>query len=529
MNILVSTMGKYLDIGANVIELMKERIPIDKIGFFVANSKHFKSFAKTNSFLKTNDVMLLKEWEYTLIPPGVKPNIQRITSFERRLGDPTLWNALMADRRVFFGEYCKSKQDYTPRYSYEELMVILDQALCSIENFFKILSPDLVLSFGTSVLGDYLIYLFAKNKGIPYLQLKATKVKNYIALHDSPIEFSSLITKRYANESPLSDDILEEARSYFEDILQKGLKYEGAILSSHSRLMKRLIPGPLNVLKGVYGSLKNYSDPILRKDCHIPGRFRSSIHYNVSQPVKSYLVERKLRKHKKFVEFDDLSASGDFFFFPLHFEPEVSLQVFGRPYQNQIELIRNIALSAPVGTKIIVKEHPRSIGFRPYAYYRKLLDIPNVYLIDPFIKAYHVVPHAQIVAVITGSIGLEAAVLGKPVITFGNAAYNILPDSMVRQIVNLNTLGMQIKVFLKNYSYERKYIEKYIGSIIDGSTPVDLYSALIGKNERNFENMRNLTEKERVREGYSNLIEYYIRQFRIIGLDNGERSLKGDF
>ena len=82
---------------------------------------------------------------------------------------------------------------------------------------------------------------------------------------------------------------------------------------------------------------------------------------------------------------------------------------------------------------------------------------------------------------------------------------------------------------MKNYSYERKYIEKYIGSIIDGSTPVDLYSALIGKNDRNYENLRNLTEKERVRVGYSNLIEYYIRQFRIIGLDTGELFLKGNF
>jgi len=518
MNILVSTMGKYLDIGATIIELMKERIPIDKIGFFVANSKYFKSFTKTNSFLKTNEVMLLKEWEYTLVPPGVKPNIQRITSFERKLGDPTLWNALLADRRVFFGEYCKSKQDYAPRYSYDELMVILEQALCSIEFFFKNLSPDIVLSFGTSVLGDYLIYLFARSKNIPYFQLKATKIKNYIALHDSPMEFSSLITKRYTNASPLSQEILEEAHSCFEDILKKGLKYEGAILSSHSRLMKRLVPAPLNVLKSVYGALKNYRDPIIRKDCHIPGRFRSSIHYNVSQPVKSYLVERKLKKHKKFVEFDHLPACDNFFFFPLHFEPEVSLQIFGRPYQNQIELIRNIALSAPVGTKIIVKEHPRSIGFRPYAYYRKLLDIPNVYLIDPFIKAYRIIPYAQLVAVITGSIGLEAAVLGKPVITFGNAAYNILPDSMVLQITNLNTLGMQIESFLKNYHYEQKYIEKYIGSIIDGSTPVDLYSALIGKNNRNYENLKNLTEKERIMVGYSNLIEYYIKQFKTIGI-----------
>ena len=106
MNIIVSTMGKHLEIGARIVELLKERVFFEKIGFLVANSKYFKRFNNENSFLKDHDVRLVKEWEYTRIPRGARPDLERIISYEKRIGDPTFWNALMADRRIFFGKYC---------------------------------------------------------------------------------------------------------------------------------------------------------------------------------------------------------------------------------------------------------------------------------------------------------------------------------------------------------------------------------------------------------------------------------------
>ena len=46
---------------------------------------------------------------------------------------------------------------------------------------------------------------------------------------------------------------------------------------------------------------------------------------------------------------------GDFIFFPLHAEPEVSIFLYGRPFHNQIELIRTISMSMPINFKLIVK------------------------------------------------------------------------------------------------------------------------------------------------------------------------------
>src|SRR5690606_8466235 len=142
---------------------------------------------------------------------------------------------------------------------------------------------------------------------------------------------------------------------------------------------------------------------------------------------------------------DALASRGRFAFFPLHFEPEVSIQVFGRPYQNQIEVVRALALALPADVALLVKEHPRSIGFRPVRYYEKLLEIPNVRLVDPRLPSINVVTHADLVAVISGTIGLEAAILGKPVLAFGRPTYSVLPDDIVTKVTDLWRLPDQVR------------------------------------------------------------------------------------
>jgi hypothetical protein len=262
----------------------------------------------------------------------------------------------------------------------------------------------------------------------------------------------------------------------------------------------------------------NFSDPTIRFDCHIPGSIIPSLYYNFIQPLKALIIEKKLRRNEKYLEYHELSAIGEFIFFPLHFEPEVSLQVFGRHYQNQIELVRNIAMSAPVEIKVVVKEHPRSIGYRPFSYYRKLLEIPNVYLADPFIKANNIVQNCTLVSVIAGSIGLEAAILQKPVITFGEVPYNVLPKTMVRPIKDLSSIGGQIIDLKKNYKYCQKSLEKYIYSFVKGSVPLDFYTAFLSKKNRYSENADNLGDNQRIQGGYDRLVNYCLSRFKDNGL-----------
>ena len=269
MNIIVSTMGKGLDLGVNLMGLLKGKMKIGKMGFLVADSKYFFEFSKQDHFFEKNNVSLVKEWEYTDVSKKQLPDYELIQNYENELADLTFWNSLMADRRIFFGPYCKYKQDYPSRFAYEQLLVILQQAIEQIKGLYDDIKPDVVISFGTATLGDYLIYLFAKQRQVKYRQLKATKIKNYVALNDTPCDISSHILNFYNSTETIPISILDIAGDYLDEVSQKGLKYEGAILSGRSILMKRLYGAPFNMLKSIYSNIVNQMNPVIAKDCLI--------------------------------------------------------------------------------------------------------------------------------------------------------------------------------------------------------------------------------------------------------------------
>jgi CDP-glycerol glycerophosphotransferase (TagB/SpsB family) len=168
-------------------------------------------------------------------------------------------------------------------------------------------------------------------------------------------------------------------------------------------------------------------------------------------------------------------------FFPLHTEPEVSLLVYGRPFVNQIEIVRMLALSLPVDTVLVVKEHPWMVGKRSLAAYKKMLDIPRVRFADPALEARLLVKQAVLVAVVTGSVALEAAMLNKPVITFGDCPYNLLPDTMVRRCADPRRLQVMIREVLGQHKADEEALLAYVTAVFDTSVSANLYSVLLGK------------------------------------------------
>lgn len=307
----------------------------------------------------------------------------------------------------------------------------------------------------------------------------------------------------------IDKEALYQARKYLVSVQESGVKYEGAILN------KKYIE-PLNVIKflikGAYAEIKRKFNVVYRRDNHLENYFLLQLYEKVINPI-TYYIQHKVFRNKT-LNYKELDQHGPFVFYPLHFEPEVSIQVTGRPYQNQIELIRNIALNLPAGMKVLVKEHPRSKGFRSMSYYRKLLEMPNVRMVDISIPTNIVVKHASLVSVISGSTGLEAAIIGRPVLTFGLPPYNVLPSSMVRHVKDLNRLGWEIKDLLKSYLKDEKKLERYISAFIKGSAPVDLYTVLLSKSGRLKVRDNQVTEIDSETEEYKVLSNYFNKRIQ---------------
>lgn len=128
----------------------------------------------------------------------------------------------------------------------------------------------------------------------------------------------------------------------------------------------------------------------------------------------------------------DRLSGRPFVFFPLHFEPEATTLVHGSYFENQKEVVRNLARSVPAGWDLVVKEHFFMRGARELAFYRELREIPNVRLMPFSVPTNRLILDARVVAVIASTTGLEASFIGKPVVMFGDYPWDYSP--MVRKV-----------------------------------------------------------------------------------------------
>jgi len=424
-------------------------------------------------------VPTLKEWEITTEARAVKPDMARLKALQAELPS-SLWHAILADRRVIFGKHCKVRQDYRSRYNEEQMLSILDVATHQIGVFLDEQKPDMVIGFGSTTFGDYLFEVLARLRSIPYVQFKATKIDNNVALFETGISAPDEIVAAFDAMRTMPVALKEKSIVYLKQVRERGIWYEGTILFGRDRMLRRLSAAPRALASGLISDLRRRRDPVLRDDPHIPLALPSAWYNQVVHPLRTVMIGRRL----PILSPRDVDQLTNFAFFPMHFEPEVALQVFGRSYQNQIEVVRMLALSLPVGMPLLVKEHPRSLGFRKESYYRKLLEIPNVRLVDPFMPAIDIVRRSSLACVITGSIGLEAAIVGKPVLMLGETSYTLLPDRMVQQARDPNRLDRQIRDLLERYEMDEMALIRYVASILSLSEPVNLYTELLQKAER---------------------------------------------
>ena len=148
--------------------------------------------------------------------------------------------------------------------------------------------------------------------------------------------------------------------------------------------------------------------------------------YRTLDNIKSYQVlfnffsEYKNIFSLHFIKYDSLDKIGKYAYFSLHVQPELSTNLWAPIFTNQFDLIRQIAISLPYGMTLVVKEHPIMIGKRGKKYYEKLRSLPNVKIINPMIKTDEIIrnKNCDLVTVISGTTGFEAALLGKKVIQF---------------------------------------------------------------------------------------------------------------
>lgn len=162
------------------------------------------------------------------------------------------------------------------------------------------------------------------------------------------------------------------------------------------------------------------------------------------------------------VSFDEVKHQ-PFVFLGLHKQPEASVDVFGRYYEDQLLNIQNLWRALPEGWNLLIKEHTNAIGDRSTAFYKAIKKLAGVYLVDEKTNSYEMIRQAALVATITGTIAYEAALMQVPSVTFAPTFFNQLNTCATIDLRDLNQhLLSNIASSLREKPDNREAFSKYI-------------------------------------------------------------------
>lgn len=201
-----------------------------------------------------------------------------------------------------------------------------------------------------------------------------------------------------------------------EVILSKSYKANELYLDSYKNsLVHAVVESAKMALRYVWWNIKSYEKA--------KGYYLIS---NIKYILKNWSDYRQMTRGKV-VRLSQLDGK-DFAFFPLHTEPETALQALSPEYFFQLETIIRISRDLPAGYILAVKDTEPALGRRPIGFYDQIRELKNVAILDVREKGIDVIRKARLVATISGTAGFEAAVMGKPVVSFGaHNLYNFLP------------------------------------------------------------------------------------------------------
>jgi len=113
-----------------------------------------------------------------------------------------------------------------------------------------------------------------------------------------------------------------------------------------------------------------------------------------------------------------------FFYFPLHLPHESTMVAGCEHLQSQEFLIEILERNLPYGYKLYVKGHPAAQGWYPISMFKRISKLKNIRILNPKLSSYDLISKAAVVCTIFSSVGFEALMYQKPVITFGRPWYS---------------------------------------------------------------------------------------------------------
>lgn len=420
-----------------------------------------KKFFETQKLVNFKKIWFLHDqYEYG----KTKPDIEYLKNFEKKY-NIDLWK-LAINERMFYGFFNYYK------FTSNEILSIMEQICRFYEKFFEEVKPDY---FITKLTAFHHLELFRRMcifHGVKVLMLSSPKTpkRNIISESDTKFDFIDNLDHIDCPNKSFSG-LREELQSINEKTTTRELamnywnKHASSSKFNSLRVFLHYLISPEKNLRTHY----NYY-----------GRTKISVIKNTFE----LLLRKKSRESFMDRHFTkNPSMDTRYVYFPLGIVLERHILIDAPYYTNQVELIRHIVKSLPVGYRLLVKEHPaqESREWRTISEYKQILDIPNVTLIHPSFSDQELQKNCSLIISTAGGSAFEATFYEKPSIIFGNAIYSYL--SSVNQVTSMERLPEAIKTSL-NTKVDSHNLAKYMkvlsSNLIDFSF-AEFFTEFVGR------------------------------------------------
>lgn len=360
--------------------------------------------------------------------------------------------------------------------NYEKSIEITLKIVKFFEFIFEKENPDIIVSEPPSALFSLIAYNFSLKNNALYLGFEYSRISKRTDVYDK--KFTCSKYEKTFQEIDVKD-ISKEERDIAKDFIKKFIGHEQ--LPSYMDFTK-IHFSQTGLIKHFFRRMKKVYSPLLR---YVLSRRKYKLSDIESESVlwsflrAIFVAENKKIKillQKKF--FSNIPKEEKYFLYPIHQQPESSTSVYATYYCNQLNTIKNITLSLPMPCKLYVKEHPVSAGTKPDSFYKELKKIPNVILISPAENLENLVKNSLGVISLTSTVGLEAALAGKPVYVLGDVFYAYHP--LCRKVKNFEDLGNRIQEDLREMKLPDKLEEiniRFVVSYFRNTLPGGLIAA----------------------------------------------------
>ena len=351
-----------------------------------------------------------------------------------------------------------NRNDVGNNMSHDERMKMYHYYIKYWKSAIDYLKPDIIIfNEEPHAVFQLITYHLCKIKKIPIIMSTGTIFpKKILFIEDMDIgssmlvkTYNDLVNKNDKDETQLplyirsfltkiksDSDGSEHVSHYMPKVIKdfKRIKNDSIFLN----MIFKIIKNNLNIFLFIK-RLLNLFKVVKNDQCGINGKFFKyhPSKFELYRIDKNYYIKNKknLRHYLK-IQKNDFDISSPFVLFPLHLEPEKTTNPMGGHYFNQILVVELLVKYLPKGWSIFVKEHMSQFAIQTYgnsskgrSFYDHISSLRNTHLIPSEFPIKELIKKSKCVFTLTGTVAMEAAILGVPAGYFGNPWYRGMPNT----------------------------------------------------------------------------------------------------